>query len=42
VPLAVVLSAANIYDSAAFEDLVDAVAPTEADLAYDPKSTRWQ
>jgi hypothetical protein len=42
VPLAVVLGAANIHDTAAFEDLVDAVAPTEADRAYDPKSTRWQ
>jgi Transposase DDE domain len=31
VPLAVVLNAANIHDSAALEDLVDAVAPTEAD-----------
>ena len=41
-PLAVVVGAANIHDSAAFEDLVDAVAPTEADRTYDPKSTRWQ
>ena len=30
-PLAVVPGAANIHDSAAFEDLVDAVAPIEAD-----------
>ena len=30
-PLAVVLGAANMHDSTAFEDLVDAVAPTEAD-----------
>ena len=42
VPLILVLSAANIHESAAFEDLVDAVASTEADRAYDPKSTRWQ
>jgi hypothetical protein len=39
---AVVVGSADIHDSAAFEDLVDAVAPTEAARAYDAKSTPWQ
>jgi len=38
VPLAVVISATNIHDSSAFEDLVDAVAAIEADRSYDPKA----
>jgi hypothetical protein len=40
VPFTLVLIAADIHASMAFEDLVD--PPIKVDQGYDPKSERWQ
>jgi hypothetical protein len=40
VPFTLVLMAADIHASTAFEDLVD--PPIKGDQGYAPKSARWQ